>query len=242
MFPVRVMFQTCNKRFCTLWHNVRTCYQHSALMRVYMLNIASFSKKFIEGRSNGSPWPARGLLCLAVLVSYANVWPNEFLFDDKALIVGNRFLKHWNSLPQLLTSQGFAGYGVSGGFHRPVQMLIYFLIYQALGPSTIAFHALNVFLQALNACLLNHFGVRAGFRKGVAFVAALLWAIHPLHTSMVTYMASAAELLWGSFCLLGLLALLPDFAPRKVWTALIFFVLALGSKESAIVFPRHWRQ
>jgi tetratricopeptide (TPR) repeat protein len=183
------------------------------------------------------PWMERTFLCLAVLLSYASVWPNEFVFDDKYLIVLNEFLKHWRSLPQLLTSPSFAGGGLPEGFYRPVQMMIYFLIYQAFGPSTIAFHALNVSLQALNACLLHHFGIRAGFKKGAAFAAALLWAVHPLHTTDITYMSSTAELLWSCFCLLGLIALLPDFAPRKVGLALIFFMLALACKESAVVFP-----
>jgi hypothetical protein len=194
-------------------------------------NIKAFSKTFLD------PWPARGLLCLAVLLSYASVWPNEFLFDDKYLIVLNEYLKHWKDLPKLLTGLTFAGGGLPEGFYRPVQMLIYFVIYQAFGASTIAFHALDVGLQALNACLLFQFGVRAGFRKGAAFAAALLWAVHPLHTTLVTYMSSTAELLWSSFCLLGLISLLPDFAPSKVWKAMIFFVLALGCKETAVVFP-----
>jgi len=187
--------------------------------------------------AENSPWPPRILLCLTVFISYASVWPNAFVFDDQYLIVFNSFLKSWSTFPRLLTSQNFAGGGIQGGFYRPVQMLVYFCVYQAFGASTIAFHALNVSLQALNACLLHHFGLRAGLKKGAAFAAALLWAVHPLHTLDVTYMSSTAELLWGSFCLLGLIALLPDFAPQKVWKSLIFFILALGCKESAVVFP-----
>ena len=31
--------------------------------------------------------------------------------------------------------------------------------------------------------------------------------------------------------------LLPDFTARKIWQAMIFFILALLSKRSAVVFP-----
>ena len=231
-----------------------------------MGNMVAFLKRFSAGDCSGdSPWPARIFICLAVLISYASVWPNEFVFDDKFQILFNDFLKHWSNLPKLLTNQNFVVNGIPEGFYRPIQMLIYFLIYQAFGPSTIAFHALNISLHALNACLLHHFGIRAGFRKGAAFTAALLWAVHPLHTSDVAYISSTAELLRGSFCLLGLITLLPDFTPRrsgakqipgafaprrsgakqilgafasrKIWQAMIFFMLALGCKESAVVFP-----
>ncbi len=200
-----------------------------------MNNITAFSRKLLNGES---PWTARIFLCLAVLLAYASVWSNEFVYDDRFLVINNSFLRYWASLRELLTGTNTAGSGGDQvGFYRPVQMLIYFLIYQAFGLSTVAFHALGPALQALNACLLHGFGLRAGFKKGAAFAAALLWAVHPLLTSIVSYISSAPELLYSSFCLLGLIALLPDFTARKIWRALIFFTLALGCKESAVVFP-----
>jgi hypothetical protein len=202
------------------------------------MNFASLTKSLKEKQVTYFPWGERVFLYLAVLLAYASVWPNEFVFDDRNLIILNEFLKHWGSLPKLLTSRNYTGSGFPGtGFYRPVQMLIYFLVYQSFGLSTTAFHTLNISLHCLNACLLHHFGIRAGFKKGVAFAAALLWAVHPIQTSDVAYMSSTAELLWSSFCLLGLITLLPDFKPRKIWKAMIFFILALGSKESAVVFP-----
>jgi hypothetical protein len=199
-----------------------------------MKTITHFSKELFSG---GSPWAVRGLLCLAVALAYSNIWPNVFLFNDGIVIVQDKFLRHWSDLPDLLTHLSNAGYGRPDGFYRPVEMLIYFLMYQVFGPSAIAFHALNLSLHMLNVCLLYHFGCRIGLRPGGVFVATLLWALHPLHTDNVTYISSTSELLWGMFCLSGLLTLLPDFKPHKVWQAMIFFVLALGCKESTVVFP-----
>ena len=202
-----------------------------------MMNPAALIKSIKESSAAQSPWRERIVLCFAVAASYASVWPNEFVFDDKFLIIYNVLLRHWSTLPDLLTSNNMAGSGEASGFYRPVPMLLHFFIYQAFGASTVAFHALNVALQALNACLLYHFGSRAGFKKGAAFAAALLWAVHPLHTEAVAYMSSTPELLWATFCLLGLIVLLPDFSPRRMWLTAAFFMLALGSKEVAVVFP-----
>ena len=127
--------------------------------------------------------------------------------------------------------------GLIAGFYRPLQVLVYFIIYQVFGPSAVAFHALNIALHAANTCLLHHVAIKVRFKKGAALAAALLWALHPLHTTDVAYIASTAELLWVFFCLWGLTALLPDFTPRKIWMSMIFFALALCSKESAAVFP-----
>ena len=203
-------------------------------MKLTAKTTATFLNKLL---SEESPWPARIVLCLAVFVAYIGIWPNEFLFNDGILISQDKFLRHWSDLPNLLTHLSNAGYGLPGGFYRPVEMFIYFLLYQAFGPSTIAFHTLNLALHALNVCLLYHFGQRAGFRKAAVFAAAMLWALHPLHTSNVAYMSSTSELLWGTFGLLGLITLLPDFTAHKIWRALIFFLLALGCKESAVAFP-----
>lgn len=195
------------------------------------MNTASFLKE-------NSPWTERLLICLAVVIAYASVWPNEFVFDDRYLIVGNNFLRHWSDVPQILTSMNFSGSGTSGsGFYRPLPMLLHFFVFQAFGLSTVAFHTVNIVLQALNGCLLHRFGLRAGFHKGVAFAAALLWAVHPLFSEAVAYMSSTPELLSGTFLLLGMTALLPDFTPRKVGLAAVFFILALGCTETAVVFP-----
>ena len=204
------------------------------MKKIFAKNIAVFSTKLLTGEA---PLAVQAVLCLAVVLAYMGIWPNEFLFNDGILITRDMFLRHWSDLPDLLTHLSNAGYGLPGGFYRPVEMFIYFLLYQAFGPSTVAFHALNLGLHALNACLLYHFGLRAGFRKAAVFATALVWAVHPLHTSNVAYMSSTSELLWGTFCLLGLIILLPDFTPQKIWKAMIFFLLALGCKESAVAFP-----
>jgi tetratricopeptide (TPR) repeat protein len=176
-------------------------------------------------------------LAAAVFAVYANVYRNTFINDDLRLIVHNSFLLDWRRLPDILTNILEAGAGSEGFFYRPMQMLLYFFLYQLFGPSTAAFHLLNVSLHAVNAGLMYRLGCRLGLKSGTCFAAALLWAVHPLHTEAVTYMSATADPLFSLFCLSGILVLLPDFAPKKIWLASLLFVLALGSKESAIVFP-----
>lgn len=176
------------------------------------------------------------VLAIAVFTAYANVYANQFLLDDIVLIVKNEFLRDWNHLPDLLTGQVF-GEGNNSAFRRPLPPVIYFFVYQAFGLSLTAFHALNVLLQAVNAGLVYRLGRCFGMRLGVAFSAALLWSIHPLWTEAVTYASSTPELLYSFFCLVGILVLFPDFAPRRFWLAGVFFVLAILCKETAVVFP-----
>ena len=105
------------------------------------------------------------------------------------------------------------------------------------GSSTFGFHLLNVGLHALNAILIFLLGVRLGFRRPAAWLAALLWAMHPIHTEAVTYQSATADPLYAAFLLGGLLVLFPE---RNIWRvvgAAVLYIGGLLSKETAIVFP-----
>lgn len=174
---------------------------------------------------------------LAVFAAYGNVYDNVFVVDDKVLILQNAFLRDWHSIPALLTTTITAGAGIAGGFYRPLQMLIYFLLYQVVGASSFAFHLLDIALHVANACLLYRLGDKLGFNKRAAFFAVLLWALHPVQVEAVAYMSGTADPLYVLFSLIALLILLPDFSVRKNLLALPFFFLALLSKEDALVLP-----
>ncbi len=176
-------------------------------------------------------------LVAAVFLAYFNVFDGQFVFDDEMLIVNNALIRSWHSLGAIFWSSSTAGIGGSDLFYRPLQTLLYLILNQAFGLSTEPFHFLNVALHAANAGLLYALGVRLGFRPAAVFLAALIWALHPVQTEAITYMSATADPLYAFFSLIGLLVLLPDFAPRKFRIACVFYALALLSKETAILFP-----
>ena len=77
-------------------------------------------------------------LIAAVLLAYANVYGNEFVFDDLVLVAGNKFLTSWRYTGALFVTHLCEGYN-SGQFHdpfwRPLQALLYLFVYHAAGPS-----------------------------------------------------------------------------------------------------------
>jgi len=176
-------------------------------------------------------------LALAVFIFYGNVYGNEFLFDDELLIQRNTLLQGWDTFWRLFTASTTEGAYIAGGFFRPVQMILYFFVYQVAGLSTFAFHFLNVALHAADACLLFGLGRKLGFDARAAFLAVLLWALHPVHTEAVTYMSATADGLFVFFCLIGLLMLPLVPTARKMLAVIPVFLLALFSKETAVVFP-----
>jgi len=176
-------------------------------------------------------------LSLAVFLAYANIYHNEFLFDDIALIVNNQFLRDWRFLPALLTTKLNAGSNIDGTYYRPMQSLLYLGLFQMAGLSTIAFHLLNITLHAVNACLVYALGLKLRFIRGAVFVAALLWALHPLQTEAVTYMSATADTLYTLFLLLAMIAVVPDFSLRRFAVSAPLILLCLLSKEEAVIAP-----
>jgi hypothetical protein len=83
-------------------------------------------------------------LALAVFAAYSNIYFNQFLYDDDILIVGNVWLRSWDHLIELLWAPLSGNALGKIPFHRPLQSLLYFFVYQTFGLSTVAFHLLNV--------------------------------------------------------------------------------------------------
>src|SRR5262249_23174455 len=150
---------------------------------------------------------------------------------DEYLILKNEFLRSWSHLGDIFTHTATAGAHRAGLFYRPLQNLLYFIVYQVNGADTFGFHLLNVMLHAANTCLVYALGRKTGFNPMAVFLAALVWAMHPLWTEAVTYMSATADTLAAVFCLAGLIALLPDFAPRRIYISVGFMLLGLLSKE-----------
>jgi tetratricopeptide (TPR) repeat protein len=191
------------------------------------------------------------VLALVVFAAYSNTFDNVFLFDDDLIIKGNTYLKGWDHIWDILTGSTTSGMHIVGGFYRPLQILLYLLAYH-LGEnpaclpgnpsactylSTFWFHALNLGLHIANTCFVYRLGTKLGFNAKGVFLAALVWGVHPLHTEAVTYMSSTADTLHTFFCLLGVVVLLPDITPRKIFMVIPLFLLGITSKETTAMFP-----
>lgn len=181
-------------------------------------------------------WGAFGLLALAVVLAWANSLLVPFVYDDRLEVVGNRTIQDLSQWQLIL------GYNLS----RPITIGSYALNHAVHGEQVLGFHLVNVVLQVLNAGLALIAG-RALAKLGgharplwVGGLAAALWALHPLATESVTYIAGRSELLAGGFVLLGLWAWSRWLAQgERALAALAWACAALGvlCKESAVVLP-----
>ncbi|MCU1282179.1 MAG: repeat-containing protein, partial [bacterium] len=100
------------------------------------------------------------------------------------------------------------------------------------GVSAFAFHTSNV-LWHIAATLALRWLLRAVTTERVAFAAALLFALHPLHTEAVTGVIGRAELMAALFFFVGCRLHLGG----RAWLAAAAYFCALASKESGLTLP-----
>ena len=196
---------------------------------------------------------------LIIAATFLVYWPalrNGFVWDDTALVLRDPLIRSWQNIPE-----GFRHFlfldATASNFYRPIQRLTFTADYQLFGfaaPAgwhftSILVHALagvGLFLVAEKLLALSAATRLSGEgRRAVALGVAVLWVIHPLHTSAVTYIAGRADPLAAMFGFAGLVLGLASLTPRArvgLWRcgAVLGFALALLSKESGIVFTLIW--
>lgn len=201
--------------------------------------------------STGANYTTIGiLLALLGAVLYFNTLGHDYAFDDFIVITGNEFTqKGFAGIYDLMTRDFFEGiYGeqgmnLTGGRYRPLSLVMFAIEYQFFGDNPAAGHWINVILYAVTGGMLFHV-MRNWLNKieggtVMAFIATLLFVVHPIHTEVVANIKSRDEIL-GILLLLvalhGLYKYIEEGAKNWYPIALGSFFLAMLSKESAFTY------
>ncbi len=180
------------------------------------------------------------VLFVAVCVGYFNAFAGSYQFDD------------YNVLVRDASVQSLANWFAAQPSIRPLLKLTYALnnlVPEAWGLRLYAFHVVNVLIH-LVATLLVYAVLRRlthdddiVFRdqRLAAFLAALVFALHPAQTESVTYLSGRSTSLAAMFALLSMLLWLrgreyEDKHDLYIRSPLAF-VLALLCKEYVTVLP-----
>uniref|UniRef100_H2RZ30 dolichyl-phosphate-mannose--protein mannosyltransferase n=1 Tax=Takifugu rubripes TaxID=31033 RepID=H2RZ30_TAKRU len=180
---------------------------------------------------------------------YSNSVHGELVHDDVWAIVNNPDVRADSSLRKIF-SDDFWGKPMSDNTshksYRPLCILTFKLNVLLHGMNPFYFHVTNLLLHCAVTCLLMYTCECCVFEDGLlAFVTALIFAVHPIHTEAVTGVVGRADVL---ACMLFLLAFLSyisclgctcdDFPPTVSVGCLLISVLlgtcAMLVKETGI--------
>ncbi|KAL0155204.1 hypothetical protein M9458_049467, partial [Cirrhinus mrigala] len=129
-------------------------------------------------------WKEICLLTGLVVGCYWNSLFCGFVFDDVSAILDNKDLRPTTPLKNLFLND-FWGTPMSEErshkSYRPLTVLTFRLNYLFSELSSSSYHLLNVVLHAVVCVLFLHF-CRLLLDRNTSLVAALLFAVHPIHT------------------------------------------------------------
>jgi hypothetical protein len=176
------------------------------------------------------------LLLLFVLpwIVYYNTLHNDFIFDDLPLIQGSKILPSLDSFSDL----GKVFTQKSG--YRPVRTLSYAIDYHLSGLNPVSYHLSNIFFHSVTVLFVYLITVSLLPNRISAFCAALLFAVHPVHTDSVAYIAGRRDILCALFYFMGFFCFLKFRQTNRLVYVLLTFVaygLSMGSKEMGVTLP-----
>jgi hypothetical protein len=196
-------------------------------------------------------WPPYLLLGIATLLVWGQTVTFKFVWDDEFFIwnlPSVRSLKHVPEMFYRLDAQ--AVHPNDFQVFRPIRTAVYALLHFLGGketPQPWIYHLTNVLWHGGTAMML--FAAltlllprwRNGFTEEEtrrwSFFVALAFAVHPVVSEVVCWAKSLDDILAAFFTLAALRELLlPPGNKAAHWRGLLFFALAVYSKESAVPF------
>ena len=189
-------------------------------------------------------WKARAALAAIALAAYANSFSSGLVQDAQALLtLDDRIRALTLHNLRLIFERTYWWPKVADGLYRPITTLSLLFNYALLGGgrNPAGYHAVNFLLHAGNVCLAYALARRVLGDARAAFLAAALWAVHPIGVEAVANIAGRADLL-AAMCVLGGLLLYARLDGLAGWRARaavagLFAIAAAGvfSKENAAV-------
>jgi tetratricopeptide (TPR) repeat protein len=199
-----------------------------------------------ESPSDPRVWLGRlglaALLCGAVLLGYLPALHGGFIWDDSVLLTDNAMIRAPDGLYRFwFTAEAFD--------YWPLTSTTFWVEWRLWGMNPTGYHVTNLALHAIEALLL--WGVLLKLRIGGAYLAALVFAVHPVNVESVAWIAQRKNLVGMLFFLLAIRFYLEADgeverkerrlglagASRWYWLSLAMFLLALLGKGSVSTLP-----
>jgi len=174
------------------------------------------------------------LLSILPWITYYNTLNNEFVFDDLILIQNNETTlspKNINDITSTITEE--EGY-------RPIRALSYAIDYHFSGLNPFSYHISNIVYHIINCFLVYLITLSLLSNRATALFTAILFAVHPIHTDSVTYIAGRRDILFTLFFLIGFYAFIKYRKTQKNFFLLFSmtaYLLSIGSKEMGVTLP-----
>ena len=177
------------------------------------------------------PWLLAFILAIATFVAYQPAWHAGFIWDDDDHLTANPAMTAPDGLRMIWSSLAVSRY-------YPLTLTSFWIQRRCWGLNPMPYHLVNIALHAINGILV--FLVLRRLRVPAAWLAAMLWALHPVNVESVAWITELKNTQSGFFFFLAVLCFLRfEDGERRPWYALAFLcgLAAMLSKPSTVVLP-----
>src|SRR5213594_3976501 len=177
----------------------------------------------------------RLLLAALTIFAYRPAWNGGLLWDDDVYITNNELLTAPDGWQRIWFSLD------SPSQYFPLTYSTFRIEHALWGLNPTGYHWVNLLLHVANALLV--WAVLARLKVPGAWLAAAVFALHPVQVESVAWISERKNVLMAFFFLLTLLAWIAFVdertkRPRFFYCpALVFYALALSAKTTACTLP-----
>lgn len=143
----------------------------------------------------------KGYIFLLIFITslvYLNSFGNDFVWDDLNNIVQNKELNNPLGIREV-----FLNPSGSQIFYRPIPYMTIWLDWHFWRANPAGYHLTNLIFHLACVILVFFLCKRLVQSKRLSFLAALIFAIHPVHTEAVTYISGRSDIISGFFIFLS---------------------------------------
>ena len=198
-----------------------------------------YTNAFFDRFSEQPIWHYALLIFLPFFI-YIKTTGFQFIdFDDNTIIRNNfPLLSSLKNIQWAFKTDAFIT--PHGDYYRPMQTVIFFIDFFIGGERPWIYHLTSLVIHILTVVSLYVLLRKLTFRNLTALFVALIFAVHPLLGSAVSWVPSMGDLLIGLFGILlfhAFINYIHNFSKLYLVLCILLFLLALFSKETAVLLP-----
>ena len=161
------------------------------------------------------------LACGITALVYVATLSFGFVYDDVPQILKNPAVHSWRYVPQYFTSHVWAAIypNTSGNYYRPLFLLWLKVNYALFGTHAAGWHLTSVACHVLATWLVFRIAQQLSCDRLTAFLAALIFGLHPAHVENVAWISGVSDPLMACFLLGSFSAFLSARLER--WASLV---------------------
>ena len=182
------------------------------------------------------------VICLLGFVIYIGTLSFPFVWDDSPQIVNNPIIRTWSNLPRAFGSDLWYHTTRHQVYYRPLFTSWSILNYSAFELKAWGWHLTNILVHLLAIISVFYLSRKLGIEYWTSALAALIFAVHPIHIECVAWVSAASDIIVTIFFVLAFLAFLKSRGPGNTkwlgWrlASLVLLAGSLFTKEMGLTF------